>query len=212
MRRARMLATMIAATISLGGCYVSLHPLVTDDVRVFEPRLVGTWESKGDKADTWTFRPAGGESPSRYDIEIVDDGHAAQFSGELARFDGLLVLDLKLGDNEQQCGSLDNDWFQMHVVGVHSFMRVGLDGDNLTLNLLDGDWLDEAIEAKKMVIAHEHVDDNHNPHEAGGQDVHGSDDRKLLTAPTRELQALVRTFGKAGLFDADEAGDFTRRR
>jgi len=212
MRRATTVATMIAATVALGGCYVSLHPLVTDDVRVFEPKLVGTWESKDDKADTWTFRPAGGEPPSRYDIEIVEDGRTALFSGELARFDGVLVLDLKLGDNEKQCGSLDNGWFKMHVVGVHSFMRVGLDGGTLKIELVDADWLDDAIEAKKVVIAHEHVDDDRNPHETGAKDVHGSDDRKLLTAPTRELQALVRAHGKSGLFDADEAGEFTRRR
>ena len=212
MRRATTLAMMVAAAAALGGCYVSLHPLVSDDVRVFEPKLAGTWESKDDKGDTWTIRPAGGEPPSRYDIEIVEDGHAAQFSGELARVDGLLVLDVKLGDNEKQCASFDNDWFKMHVVGVHSFMRVGLDGDSLKLEPVDADWLDGAIEAKKIVIAHEHVDDNHNPHESGAKDVHGSDDRKLLTAPTRDLQALVRTFGKSGLFDADEAGDFTRRR
>jgi hypothetical protein len=185
---------------------------VTDDVRVYDAKLVGTWEAKDDKADTWTFTPASAESPTRYDIDIVDDGRAARFSGELARIDGQVVLDLELGDNDGRCDVLNNDWFKMHTIGVHSFMRLSLEGDTLKLSVVDGDWLDDAIEAKRIAIAHEHVDSDVNPHAPGGKDVHSGKDRILLTAPTKELQALVRAHGKSGLFDADDGGEFTRRR
>ncbi len=125
---------MITATVALGGCYVSLQPLLTDDVRVYEPKLVGTWDAKDDKDDIWTFTPAGEKAPRGYNIEIVEDGRAAQFSGELARLDGLLVLDLELADSETPDALLDDVWTHMHVVGVHSFVRIILEGDSLTLS------------------------------------------------------------------------------
>ncbi|MEW5983143.1 MAG: hypothetical protein AB1806_12355 [Acidobacteriota bacterium] len=212
MTRAMTLIVTVAAAILLGGCYVSLHPLVSDEVRVYEPGLVGTWVATGDKDDTWTFRPAGAKSPTGYDIDIVEDRRTARFSGTLARIDGLLILEIKPGDNGAQCALLDeHEWFQMHVIGVHSFMRIGLGGDRLRLHLVDAEWLDAAIAAKRIAIAHEHLDDD-DPHAPGQPDVHSDRDRLLLTAPTSDLQALVRAHGKAGLFDEDDPGEFTRRR
>lgn len=197
MRRLLTSLVTVLAALSLGGCYVSLHPLVTDDVRVFEPALAGTWESREDKGDTWTFTAAGTPTPDRYDIVIAEDGRSARFAGELARFDGLLVLDLSPGENEAACELLKHDWVRLHTVGVHSFLRVGLEGDRLTLRMLDAEWFDKAIGDGRVRIAHERLDDR---------------DRTLLTASSRDLQALVRAHGASGLFDMDDAGEFTRRR
>lgn len=197
MRRILTSLVTVFAALSLAGCYVSLHSLVTDDVRVFEPALAGTWEARDDKTDTWTFTPSGRPSSDRYDIVIVEDGRTAQFAGELARLDGLLVLDLSVGDNEEACALLKHDWVRLHTVGVRTFMRVGLDGDRLTLRMIDADWLDAAIKDGKVRIGHERLDDG---------------DRTLLTASPRDLQALVRGHGASGLFDMDDAGEFVRRR
>ncbi len=197
MRRLLTSFVTVLAAVSLGGCYVSLRPLVTDDIRVFEPALAGTWEGRDDADDVWTFKAAGGPSPDRFDIVIVEDGRSARFAGELARINGLLVLDLSVADNEEACDLLQHDWIRLHTVGVHTFLRVGLEGDRLTLRMLDAEWLDKAIGDGKVRIAHERLGDR---------------DRTLLTAPSRELQALVRAHGASGLFDVDDAGEFVRRR
>lgn len=204
MKRTLMTLVLAAAALLSAGCYVSLHPLVTDDVRVFEPALVGTWQEADDAKNTWTFKPATPVSPTRYEIEITEDGQVARFSGKLARIDGLLVLDLEPGDNDDQCSLLgSHDWLQMHLVGVHSFLKIGLDGDSLSLSLVDAKWLDRAIADRTVRIAHERIDD----------DSPGSHDgRVLLTASPPDLQALVRAHGRSGLFDESDPGRLVRKR
>lgn len=203
MKRTVMTLVLAGAAAMTSGCYVTLHPFVTEDVRVYEPALAGTWIDPADNNETWTFTPARASSPEHYIVEITDDGRVARFTGELARIDDLLVLDLAPGDNEEQCGLLDHGWFQMHIVGVHSFMRVRLDGDTLELSLVDTDWLDDAIERTTVTIAHERIDRLvSNEH----------DTRRLLTASPKDMQALVRAYGRSGLFDESDPGRLVRQR
>lgn len=216
MKRIATALIVTAAACSLTGCYyVSIHPLVTADVRVYEPRLVGTWIEDGNDEDSLTFAPAHPQYPTHYTVDISAEGRTVRLVGELARIDGQLVLDLTLGDNAGQCPLLTEDGpFMAYAIPGHSFVRIVLEADALRTEMLDSGWLDEGITEKRVTIAHEHLAGDGDPHAPGEKDVHGSGprDRVVLTASSRDLQALVRTHGKAGLFFTAEPGRFLRRK
>lgn len=215
MKRIATALIVTAAACSLTGCYyVSLHPLVTADVRVYEPGLVGTWVEDGNGQDALTFAPANPQYPTHYLVDVSDEGRTVRLVGELARIDGQLVLDLTIGNNAGQCPLLTEDGlFMGHAIPGHSFVRIVLEADALKTEVLDSGWLDEAITEKRVTIAHEHLAGDGDPHAPGEKDVHGQrGDRVVLTAPSRDLQALVRTYGKAGLFFTAEPGRYLRRK
>jgi hypothetical protein len=225
------LSALLALALALAapGCYVSLHPVVTSAVQVYEPALVGTWEEKDSTSnDRWVFTPESGEKPQAYVVEVTEHSSsvtpadppgspAATFEGRLGRFGDLLVLEI-VPDGDKVLGPLKDGILASSLVPAATFFSVRLDRDALTLMAVDSKWMDKAIGSKTIRIAHEHIDADSNPHEKGQRDLHigksGPEgvDWILLTAPTSELQALVRRYGKAGLFDKEDAGEFVRKR
>jgi hypothetical protein len=227
MTRTLALSAAVAASILASGCFVALHPLVTPEVRVFEPALVGTWEEPGgDNKDVWAFKPEPARRPAGYLVEVTEQQRpagnkaatplTATFTGTIGRFGDLLVLDL-LVDRERSLGPLkDHGMLMFSLVPAHVLFRVRLDGDRLLLSGLDAKWLDKAIAEKKVTVAHEDIGEEDDPHEPGRQDTHSpsatSAEWILLTAPTHELQALVRQHGKSGLFSEEDPGALVRKR
>lgn len=218
MTRKLAVLAIVSTSILVSGCFVALHPLVTPDVRVYEPALVGTWQEPGDTGDAWSFKPEPAEHPEGYLVEITEHHRnggeqgakplTATFDGKLGRFGDVLVLDLQ-ADQDRTFGPLkDHGMLTVSLVPAHVLFRVKVADARLVLSGIDPKWLDRAIAEKKVTIAHEHIGSDDNPHDPGKQDSHstsgGSEDWILLTAPTRDLQALVRTHGKAGLFQADD--------
>ena len=229
MRRSLRAAAVVAAAIVTPGCFVALHPLVTRDSQVFERAIVGTWAEKDSTSpDVWAFALDDEKNPTRYVVTITEPHRpdlaqsatvplSASFTGRLGRIDGQLVLDIT-PEVDSALGPLrDHGTLAMNLVATHTVFRVRLDGDTLGLQPVDSAWLDAAIASKKIVVAHEHVGGAKNPHEPGQTDSHarrdtGDSGDVLITAPTSELQSLVRRFGKAGLFDTSSEGTFVRRR
>lgn len=229
--RDRLLAALaLALAVTASGCYVSLHPFVTKDVEVFDPALVGAWEEKDATVkDLWVFKPEPADAPTGYIVEVTElqaplfsggppKPVTASFGGRLGRFGDLLVLELS-PDRKKALGPLeDHGVLASTLVPAHIVFRVRVQGDALTLMAIDPKWMDKAIASKAIKIAHEHVDADPNPHEIGQSDRHAprsgpeGEDWVLLTAPTSELQALLRTHGKTGLFNEQDAGAFIRRK
>ncbi len=229
MARRLLPATAVAALAVLAsGCYVSLHPLVTEELQTYEPALVGAWGEKGETRDRWVFKPDPAGKPRAYIVEITEhEGQffttappkpmSAEFRGRLGRFGDVLVLELRPADDA--LGALkDHAILHMTLVPAAAIFRVRLAGGVLTLEAIDDNWLGQQIVSKKVRIGHEHIEADPNPHEAGQKDRHAEgrgpedEDWVLLTAPTSELQALVRRYGTVGLFDEKDPGEFVRKR
>jgi hypothetical protein len=229
--RDRFRATFaLALAVSASGCYVSLHPVVTKDIRVFEPALVGSWEEKGNTdPEVWVFKPTPADEPEAYIVEITqmeskpfsDERPApvtASFDGRLGRLGDLLVLEI-VPDRKKALGPLEeHELVASSLVPAYTFFRVRLEKETLTLMAVDSKWMDKAIASKAIQVPHEHLDTDANPHEGSQPDLHlprsgpEGQDFVLLTAPTGQLQALVRQHGKSGLFDEENAGEFVRRK
>jgi tRNA U34 2-thiouridine synthase MnmA/TrmU len=77
------------------------------------------------------------------------------------------------GANSSDSDAKLNYW-NLHVIPVHTFAKLTVADNTLQINWFDGDWLQKQIEGKKIKIQHEK-----------------SEEILLLTAKTADLQKLV---------------------
>lgn len=153
--------------LALAGCIPSLHPLLTEEEAVFDPALVGTWGKK-DSQEAWTFAK---DDEKTYTVVYTDDkGQKGHFTGRLGMVKGRLFLDLFPKETEVQ----ENDFYKIHWLPGHTFLRVNWGGPELRMELLSPKWLGELLEKDPAAIKHEKVDG-----------------RVILTASTKDLQAFI---------------------
>lgn len=163
MRVLKVLAAM-ALILVLGGCLTpSIHPLYTDGDLVFDPALVGAWS---DDEDVWAFEA---EDEDGYRLTITEDEEVARLSAHLVQLGDHRFLDLYPEDPE-----CENCWYYFHMLPVHTFCRVSVQGDALEMAFVDGEWLKEKSEAGELGLRHEY-----------------RDDQVILTASTTELQEYI---------------------
>lgn len=157
--------------LSMSGCLVlSVHPLYFDKDLIFETDLVGTWGEKQhekDLSELWIFKSSG-ENSYRLIIKEEEEGEGA-FETHLLKLGKHLFLDLY--PEEPEAGV---EFYNMHLIPTHSFIRVSLEGHVMRLGFFDLEWLKNNIEQKKIKIKHER-----------------RDDVVVLTASTAELQKFV---------------------
>ena len=153
----------------MAGCLPSLHPLYDDKTLIFKEELIGKWME--DDGGFWQFKKAG---DNEYELRICDDNQEefGRFTAHLIEIKGLMFLDL-VPDSEP-LEDLD-DFYKIHILPVHTFMKVDQINPNLRLRMIDYDEVKKMIESNPNVIKHEVVDD----------------DRIVLTASTEELQNFV---------------------
>jgi hypothetical protein len=162
---------ILILVLGMTSCFVlSVHPLYFEKDLVFESGLVGTWgekEHEKDLSELWIFKKSGDKS---YRLIVRDEEEGeGKFEAHLLKLGNHMFLDLY--PEEPETGS---EFYNMHVIPAHSFLRVSLEGHVLRLALFDLDWLKKNIEQNKITIKHERRDDT-----------------IVLTASTQELQEFV---------------------
>ena len=164
-----------AALLFLGGCFtLSVHPLCDDASLIRDPRLAGLWGPSDDTAgETWEFRP---RDDGTYELVIregdtlrVEPERDGVFTAWLVELDGSRYLDLL--PEEPPAG---NEFFLSHVIPGHSFWRVEIGRDALSLSVLDSRELDRMIEDSEIAVP-----------------TVERDGIRVLTAETPALQDLV---------------------
>ena len=152
---------------ALVGCIPSLHPLYTENDLIFEPSLVGEWSGK-DSKETWTFTKNGDKE---YKLLCVDKGgKKGEFIVYVLRVEGRLFVDFFPAESDLK----ENDFYKMHFMPVHTFMRIQQIEPTLQLAYLKPDWIKKLLQEDPGAIRHEKVGDTF-----------------VLTAQPKELQALL---------------------
>jgi len=164
MRAAKILVAFGIA-LFMTSCVISLHPLFTNKDLVFESALVGTWIDEDGK-NAWAFQKLGDNA---YELVYTENETPAKFKAYLVRLENFLFLDIVPEEPDTK-----NDLYKGHLIPAHSFGRISIEGDLLRLATLDGDWLRDMINKKKIKIGHEWLDQT-----------------IILTAPTKDLQKFV---------------------
>lgn len=174
------LALLAAAVLVNSGCWVySLHPLVETKDSVQEPALAGTWE-RGEEKGTLTITA---DDPG-YKLEYLDKGgKTSKLRGALIQLGPNRFLDLDPHDNALEGVP---EPVKAHLLPAHSFWKVSLSGDTLRLIPINAEWMEKGLKAKRLVIAHEMVD----------QEV-------VLRAPTPELRRFLQRYAVQGFPEQD---------
>lgn len=149
------------------GCIRSLHPLYTEEDLVFSTDLIGTWIDNED--NIWTFIAAGENS---YSLIFSEEGEPAQFKSHLVKLGAYLFL-----DTYPEEPSINNDFYNMHLIGAHLFAKIEIYPDSCIYTLMDHEWLKNILSESIENLAYEMVDD-----------------AIILTAKTADLQKFFRKY------------------
>lgn len=174
----------------LGSCLVySFYPLYTGKDLFVNSLLLGTWE---DEDSTWwkfehippNYRNLKGDSTG-YRLKI-------KVTGEDWIEKSMEVRLIKLGDHyfadfyiHDYPDSEEADFFDYHLIPVHTFARVEFDDETVTMRWFNEEWFREKFRKSKPCLK-----------------FLGSADQILLYGKTRQLQRFVRKYA-----DSEEAFD-----
>jgi len=184
MRNILKIFVVLGAAFALAACAPSLHPFFTEEDIVFNDELLGEWVN--DSGEKCKFTKSGA---NHYEF-LVEDEDPARFKARLFKLGDVTYLDLypePLSKEEPLGKAIDT--YPGNIVVGHSLARVTIGKNSISIAMMDGDWLKELSDQKRINLAHERLD--------GGAIV--------LTAPTRDLQYFVlKHAGDKELFDDDE--------
>jgi len=191
MRTALALAA-VALSLTAAGCepVPSINPLVPEGQAAVEPALAGTWRSLDpeEKEVLLRFEPA--EEGSFKITYTAEEGKSSLLEGRLMRLEDRLYLDAYPSADRAEELFAREAFFP--VIPVHTFYRIEIAEDRLRLSWLDDTKLREQLKQGKVDVAHETIQPP------------GWGTYLVLTASTRDLQALVRAhpevFGEAEEF------------
>lgn len=155
--------------VLLVGCVPSLHPLYTGKDLVFNEKLLGTW---ADKENRWTFQK--GTDPNSYKLSVTDEKGKGRFIAYLVKIDNMLFLDLFPEEPELEQA---NDFYKLHLVGVHTFIKVEQIEPMLKVRVMDPGKIEKMLEDDPNLLKHEKVKD-----------------RIILTASPKELQKFMKKY------------------
>ena len=156
-----LLATLLAGCIPV----MSLHPLYTDKDLIFDEKLLGTWPEGN---DSWKFEE--GSDPNSYALTVTSDDKKGKFIAHLVKIDDMLFLDLFPSGPDLDINLL----LAIHLLPVHTFMKVEQVEPTLQMQMMDPDKIEEMLKSDPNLIKHEIVEE-----------------RILLTASTEELQQFM---------------------
>lgn len=182
--------------VLMGGCVpvFSLHPLYTKKDVVFKQELLGAWADPNYPQGVWEFN-RDDESENAYKLIVKgDDGAKGLFDAHLVELKGRLFLDVypaKQGFEEtfqaiEQTAKDPNKavWTfnLLCVVPVHTFLKIDSIKPMLTMSLTDDDLIKELLKEDPNAVKHAVFEE----------------DRYVLTASTKELQAFVLKYADGG--------------
>ncbi|QGY46636.1 hypothetical protein GM418_24135 [Maribellus comscasis] len=176
--KTRNLLIVFFIAVFLSSCVVySFYPLYNKEDLFANDILTGKWTD--DEGTLWDFEHAyfGKKVPENidstsYTLFLKDkDERESEFSVHIVKLGGHYFLDFYM---EEYFDDDNLDLASFHIIPVHTFAKLIVGENKLTINWFDQEWMKNLIEENKIRIHHE---DN--------------DDFILLTAKPDELQKFV---------------------
>lgn len=178
MKTKKLLFYLLSAL--LGGCIpvMSLHPIYTEKDVVFETKLLGTWVDDPNKPETnWQFRRID-EPNNAYSLLLFEnEDEKGLFIGRLVKLQDKLFLDLspdKLPFESDDPNEVKWPFNAMFLIPAHTFIKIESTEPKLKMRLTDNDKMSELLKEDPNAVEYTSIED-----------------RLILTASTKELQAFV---------------------
>lgn len=201
MRRSILIFTVLIIPVLLSGCFLkSVHPLVSDKDASDLPGISGVW---GNDKERFTFIKEGefedlsfnGLQGHDLNLSMTDTGDdttgeenpgylvvyedlyneipdSSYFLGKFVQLDQNYYLDLYPID------VFDIGFWSSHILPVHTFSKIDLEGDSISINLFRDSWIEDQIRDNRVRIKHEKLEEG-----------------VLITASTDELQEFIKKYG-----------------
>jgi hypothetical protein len=178
MKKPRIVFVLLAVAMLLAGCVVSsVYPFYTEKDLVFDPALLGRWDSinpQNNQEDTNEFIQFQMLGKSSYFMGMkMSDNETDWFEAHLFVLKGQLFMDDHL--------PVTNQCFGQGFIAEHYLCKVTNLTNSLQLGWLRLDWLDDLLQKDSHAIRHMEVYDS--PDDTNG--------RTVLTADTKELQKFI---------------------
>jgi hypothetical protein len=177
MNAKKVLFYLLAAL--LGGCLpvMSLQPFYTDSDMVFEEKLFGTWtDDSNDPETTWEFTRAD-EPNNAYRFIFTEGEEKGSFIATLFKLQDNLFLNVfpaELPWDAEDPNTNRWPYSNIFLIPVHTLIRVNQIEPQLKLQITDDEDLEKLLNENPNVLDYSSIDD-----------------RLILTASTKELQAFV---------------------
>lgn len=171
----RRLILIMAAALAMGCVVTSLNPWFERGRYIHDPALAGTFFDS-ERGSTWQLSPAAGGG---YHLVHTDRaGESASLRAAVAELGGRRFIQFT-----PEAPELAIPGEARRFQTTWTLARMELDGDRLTLALMDNDWLIGVLDQGDVLLPHLIVDTN-----------------VVLTAPTEALERFV-----AAHADSEEA-------
>ncbi len=200
MNTKKFLFYLLAAVLC--GCVpvASLHCLYTDADIVFEEKLLGTWmDDPNDPDTTWEFSRMDDPNNSYKLIFTDEEGRKGSFIAHLVKLKNKLFLDVYPSelpwepDDPNKVDWLYNTFF---LIPAHTFIKVESIEPQLKMRITKEGKMEELLKENPDAVEYTSVED-----------------RLVLTASTKQLQAFVlkyaddeRLFGDKAALDRVKPG------
>ena len=170
----KLIFTSIALSLFLlTACVGSLEPYYTPDSLTFDEGLLGTWTEKAKNEATYVMTKKEAKS---YILEITDKGKTVVFQARLFTINGKTYLDIY-----PERSTNDLDLYQLHMVSLHSCVRIEAGKDSVKLWAVDLDWMEKYLKKNPDVISHSFTET-----------------AIVFTAPTAKLREFISALGTEG--------------
>jgi hypothetical protein len=219
--RRRGYLVFLGLMLPLSGCAGSLHPLFETEKDLVEPKdFFGVWD-----AGKWAFRATALDREKKdrlIKIDLLEDPAIGRITPTTPRLpDTAAMLEgglVKVGDQVFVDITFQPEFLPLHapdfalsirmlIVPVHSFLKVDLKEDELTLHRLDLQKLDGLLAKNPKLIAHKKfaADLDYpawrtNDANESMLNLHGPS--LLLTAEPAELRTFLAKHTNAGIWEA----------
>ncbi len=187
----KILFYLLAAV--LGGCVpvLSLHCLYTDADVVFEEKLLGTWVQDPNSDKTiWEFTRID-EPNNAYKLIFTDEeGKKGSFVTHLVKLKDKLFLDVypsELPWEPEDPNQVDWPYNGFFLIPAHTFIKVDKIEPQLKMRITQESKMEELLKENPNAIKHTSIED-----------------RLVMTASTKELQAFVLRYADDERLFADE--------
>ncbi len=177
----------------LGGCVpvMSLHPFYTKENVIFDKKLLGTWIDDPNKPEMiWQFESADKPENAYKLIFTGEDGLKGSFIAHLIKLKDHLFLDVFPSEVPWDLEDPNESpwpYNSLFMIPTHTIVKIDAVGAELKLRLLLETQLKNLIEENPDAISHVVVED-----------------RPVLTASTKELQAFVLKYAEGDKLFTDE--------
>lgn len=164
----------VCLCMCLGCVPLSMGPIYTEDVLVFEAGLIGSWqELDREPGQQWRILRGAGKS---YEIQVTDQEGVVEvsYAGHLVQLRGVYFMDFLVTGGS----AYPEDPIALQLLPVHLFMKLALVDGNLRLYSLDVDWLMARADQGRLFVPHHRVE--------------ALDDWPVFSASPRRMQQFLK--------------------